>query len=199
MACYSTIAMARVNGGRLGMIVSGDVPLRDFILSGDKPYFHSAGAVTIIETHDMIKSGFADFYYSRLSSYSQLLSSSSYCRGSEKEFIFCLDSSHESSCLNALLEFVNKTPALNSVMLSSFDYIIPPQISSEFISDFTNLFGLKTSQVIDNTSKYGDLSNASIPSALHSIGFGACNLTGKSALFLSIGSGGQVAALTYRF
>ncbi|MFM2269804.1 MAG: hypothetical protein RL757_3245 [Bacteroidota bacterium] len=83
--------------------------------------------------------------------------------------------------------------------LTDFDYILPPQISTDFVAQFAAQTAFPAERIIDATQKRQDLFTSSIPYAFEKLYAQYSPQSGEKALVIGVGSGIQVGCSVYNF
>jgi 3-oxoacyl-[acyl-carrier-protein] synthase III len=101
----------------------------------------------------------------------------------------------EALFIESIVENVEQLFIKTGIQLDDLHLIIPPQISPEFIDHLSQRLGVPKSKMIDVSESGKDLFTSSVP-----YGFNAANAKpGDIGLFITVGSGIQVASALYHF
>jgi len=197
-ACQLVGAMVDSGKARAGLVVSGDMVDYDIHERGSRPGFYMSGTAMILDSvTDGI--GFNSFYFRKFVELQDKYESYIFYDNKKLSMVLEKDPSLERIYLNTVVKSVTEFITANGISLDSFDLVIPPQVSPDFVASLSDLLGLDTGKVIDVTKEKGDLFNASLPMAMaHVIDSGRAK-PGQKALVINVASGMQVGIATYGF
>jgi len=190
---------AMINAGRIGkgLVVSSDKIDFPMYNGEPKPCLKEQGAALLL-SKSAAETGFNNFFYQNISQPGSYESHIIF-----KDGKFSLSFKQSPSIIKIYIDAISGTVQEylknNGTDLSAFDFIIPPQISQEFVSSFADALKLEQDKVVDVTHKEGDLYNASLPVAMDHIIKNGSVEPGKKALIVSVGAGIQVGCAVYNF
>jgi 3-oxoacyl-[acyl-carrier-protein] synthase III len=101
--------------------------------------------------------------------------------------------------LQCIPDAVRELLRIEGLDISQIQVILPPQISSKFISRVSDKMNLSRDEFVDITHERSDLFTSSVPYALQYVREQQLVKPGDIGLIISAGSGIQVGCATYYF
>lgn len=198
-ACETIGAMISNTEGRTGLVIGCDANDWPISSRGNRPSFRSVGSAMLLEKDIHPHSGFGSFlfrsYPEHIAAYETFLQR----EDGKIVLMFRNQSDLEQIYLNAIDQTISQYLRLHQLDLGSFDYIVPPQISSSFITQLADILQVKSDCFIDATRQNGDLFTSSLPFAFWHLHQNGLAKPGKKALIVMVGSGIQVGCSKYNF
>jgi len=195
-ACQLSGAMIDSGKTKAGLIVSGDMV--DYVINerGSSPGFYLSGAAMLLDkTPNGV--GFDSFYFKKFVEMQKTYESYISYENKKLSMTFKRNPALEKIYLNALSRGVSEFLAEKGIGLDTFDLILPPQISPEFVSSMAETLGIDKKKVIDVTRDEGDLFNASMAMAMGHVFKNRLASAGNKALIINVSSGIQVGLAIY--
>jgi len=197
-ACQVASSFISVGKAKRAFILSGDVTDIPIDEHGDEENYWRSGAAMIL-VNDTKAWGFGRFFIESYPELADAMRSYSYFSKDGFKMFYKRDSGIEELLSEAIVTTVGRLNTKHQLNLDDFDFIVPPQISPEFIFKISERLELEISKVVDVTKRGKDLFNASIPRAMSKLLDNQEVKPGQKALIISAGSGIQVGCTTYRF
>jgi 3-oxoacyl-[acyl-carrier-protein] synthase III len=197
--CQVLSAMFATEKAHTGLLVSGNSKKFLGTYVGPKNVFYEVGvAVLLDDAHDPTK-GFSSFFFRHFPQYSRLLESHLEYRTKKWLSIFTPDPKLEDIYLEIFSQGVIDYLYQENQDLDSFDFVIPPQVSAQFVAKAANKIGGNAAKFVDITKGEGDLMTASEAMAIKYLLDRGLAKPGGKALIVNVGSGLQFGCATYMF
>jgi len=190
-------ALIEAGEAQVGMVVSSEAN-SDARPDPSYPY-PASGAAALLDVSPLRNVGFGSFVFQTHEEHADLFASVvslavkhgklSIKRAAELEDVWL---KHAGAAVDELL-------AKERLSKSEIDFVVPAQISAQFLQKLPERVGLPREKVLDLSAKLADTHSTSTFLALHHLVASGAATSGKRALLLSFGSGITVGAATYRF
>jgi 3-oxoacyl-[acyl-carrier-protein] synthase III len=197
--CQTLDATIASKKAKTGLIVGGNSMRFIGTYIGPQRAYSEVGIAVLIDEASRQGQGFSSFYFRSFPEHMPLFQS--YLEHRDKQWYSIIDihPSIENIYLDIFSRGVRDYLAKNKLDLDYFNYIVPPQISSRFVSEVKKMFGGNDNRYIDVTRDEGNLMSASESVALHYLMKRGLGNPGKRALIANVGSGLQLGCATYVF
>jgi 3-oxoacyl-[acyl-carrier-protein] synthase III len=195
-------AGAMIISGQTGtcLVVSGNLMvLRLNKRSSHPPGFCAMGAAMLLDEVKDKETGFSSLFFKSFPEYRDAYDSHLIFEDRKFSLVFRKAPDIEKIYLSAISQTVSEFLEREKADINAFDLILPPQISSGFISGIANLLEVDTNRCIDVTRDDGDLFTASLPAAMNHVLENGLASPDQKALIINVGAGIQVGCATYLF
>ncbi|MGE0605774.1 MAG: amino acid adenylation domain-containing protein [Pirellulales bacterium] len=199
-ACYTGLQAIRF--GRMESVV---VTASEIENNGDRPQalpqlgIREVGSAVVLGRSTEEGPGFGNFLFTSDTAHVKDVMTNT----AHHEGVLCLgiqqDPTLHDHYLEAVVAAVPRLLEREGLALEDIKHIFPPQISPDFIGKLAQRLGVAQDQMIDATAGQGDLYTSSLPHALRRAQEENRVQPGDIGLFLTVGSGIQVAAAVYYF
>ena len=199
-ACQTAGAMFIAGQTSTCMVVSGNVMvLRLNKKSSHPPGFCNMGTAMLLDKVKDEDAGFGSFFFKNFPGYREAYDSHLIFEEGNFSLVFQRAPDIEKIYISAISRSVDEFLEQEKTDINSFDLILPPQISSGFISEIASLLQVDINRCIDVTREDGDLFTASLPTAMNHLLENGLAKPGQKALIINVGSGIQVGCAAYTF
>ncbi len=197
--CQVIDAMIESKKSRIGLIVSGNSKRLTGKVVAPKQTYSEIGIAMLLASTPNREEGFSSFYFRSFTEH--LAANEYYVEHQNKRWVSIIDISPniEQIYLDIYIKGITEYLGRNNRELSWYDYIIPPQVSSAFVSRIIEMEGEDPDKYVDVTSDEGDLMTASESVALERLRSLGLAKSGKKVLISNVGSGLQFGCATYIF
>jgi 3-oxoacyl-[acyl-carrier-protein] synthase III len=184
---------------KVGLIVSGNTKSHIGKVVEPSIPFCEIGVAALLDEAAASAAGFSAFYYRGFPEYLANYESYVVFRNLQWFSIGFQSKNIQQIMIESVNAGVTEYLRGQDTDLDSFDIVIPPQISPEFIAKMCAALGGKKERFVDVTENDDDLKTASVPVALKYVIDNGLARPGNRALMVCVGSGVQVACATYTF
>lgn len=199
-ACYLASELARTGAVERSMIVASEIENNALVAPERLLGLDELATATILHESEDGESGFQAFAFDQFPEHAAALRVDV---AWTPEGRTTLTRSRDANLTNIFLDCIQSsaTAFLCSQGLSKDDVqlLLPPQISTEFVSQVSQRLGFPTDKTIDATSEGKDLASSSTPMALLAAIERGTAAPGDLGLIINVAAGLQVACALYRF
>ena len=197
-ACYAALGLIKAQRAHAALIVASEVENnRQFAPTELVGIEETASALLLDESPDG-KTGFGTFVFQTFPAYMQDVHANSEVRHGKTLMNFERHPQLEQHYIRCIQQTVAETLKREQLELSQIRVILPPQISSSFITQLSNALEVKRDKMIDVQAQH-DLFTSSLAYALQYAYDHQKVQTGDIGLIINVGSGLQVGCAVYYF
>lgn len=199
-AVYLVSELARVGGLDQAMIVASEVENNADSNVGEQMGVHEMASATMLHESADGESGFLAFAFDQYPDSAESIIIDAVWDDKGR---FVLEKSCKDDVLDDYLENIAKSVGYflreHAYTPADFRFLIPPQISAEFVDAVRNKLEFSEQNTVDVSESDGDLLSSATPAAFASILNKQLAKLGDLALIVNIASGGQVGCAVYQF
>lgn len=197
-ACYTSIAMIQSGKASRAMVVVSEVEnnreTRPQVLRG----LEETGSAVILDASPDGKTGFGNFVFKDGTAYLDAFDAYTVVENGKMVLHFEQDEQLESYYLRCIQSAVRELLSIEQLDMSQVKLVLPPQISSNFITKLGTMLEVERDKIVDVQAKR-DLFTSSIPYTLQYAQQHGLARPGDIGLIITVGSGIQVGCATYYF
>jgi amino acid adenylation domain-containing protein len=198
-ACYTATAMILTQRANNALIVASEVENNKDKLPADLYNVEEAGSALFLDVSPDGKSGFGNFVFKQFTDYIEALTAHTTVRNGGKTYLDIDRDPHlERYYRQCIKETVQELLTREQLELSQIKVILPPQISSNFITELSKDLEVRRDRLVDVQAQH-DLHTSSLAYALEHVRELQLAQAGDIGLIISVGSGIQVGCATYYF
>lgn len=198
-ACHLAVELLRAGERDNVMVVAAEIENNaDDPGRGLRGIAETGSAFVLRESSDG-STGFIDFHFKDYPAYLNALASHTHCNGSAIYLQVQADPDLESAYLRCILDAVHETLAIAHLPASEVRWMLPPQISSSFITRLADALHLPADRMVDAVRDRRDLFTSSLAFAMREVRDSGRVRPGDLGLIIGVGSGIQVGCALYRF
>jgi 3-oxoacyl-[acyl-carrier-protein] synthase III len=195
--CQTISAMISANKVKTGLVVSGNSKNLTGGYSGLVRPYYEVGIATLLDETAERDRGFTSFHFR---SFPEHIAAYEYhVEHRDKRWLSVIDISPniENIYYDIYTQGIKEYLSKHGRDLSWYDYIVPPQVSSSFVSRIAETGGVDPDKYIDVTNDEGDLMTASESVAFERLGSLGLAKPGTKLLITNVGSGLQFGCASY--
>lgn len=197
-ACHAAIGMMKAGKAKHSMVVTSEVENNREKLPDELYGLEETGSALILDESPDGKTGFGDFAFKYFTDYIDADITHTKTLNGKTVLDIAKDAHMESYYLPCIQEAVQEFLSQEHLDLSQIKVVLPPQISSEFISNLGETLGIERDKLVDLQPAH-DLFTSSLPYTLQYVREHNLAQPGDIGLIISVGSGIQVGCATYYF
>jgi 3-oxoacyl-[acyl-carrier-protein] synthase III len=197
-ACYTAIAMIKAQQGKNALIVASEIENNRDLQSKSLIGLEETGSAMFLDESPDGKIGFGNFVFKSFTDYMPALGSHTVIRNGKTCLQIEIDPHLEASYLQCIQETVQELLALEQLDMSQINLILPPQISSHFITALSETLKLNREKFVDVQAQH-DLFTSSLAYSLKHTQKYRMVKPGNIGLIINVGSGLQVGCAIYYF
>jgi 3-oxoacyl-[acyl-carrier-protein] synthase III len=198
-ACHLGVQMIRARRAAAVMVATAEVENN----AGDFPSellgLEEVGSAVVLAESPNGTDGFGGFLFRTFPNHEQAFISHLTNREGKAYLRISREPDLESRFATCIAETVREFLERERLDLSRVSAILPPQVSSRFITSLSSILGVSRDRMIEVDPGGGDLQSSSIPFALQHLEQSGRSRKGDVALMIAISPGIQVGCATYRF
>jgi len=198
-ACYVASQMVRAGKVATALVVAAEIENNAGAFPEDLLGIEETGSALLLEADPGGATGFGPFLFHAFPEYIGAFTSACVNRDGKACLAFDKDPDLQRYYIEAITATVAKLLEQEELDLASIHTILPPQISSPFITELSRTMHLPREKFVDAVDGRRDLYTSSLPLALqHAHDHGRAR-PGEIGLIISVGSGIQVGCALYYF
>jgi 3-oxoacyl-[acyl-carrier-protein] synthase III len=180
------------------LIVASEVENNRDLLPADLYAVEETGSALFLDTSPDGKTGFGNFVFKHFTDHIESLTTHTSVRNGKTYLDVNRDLHLENYYRRCIKVTVQELLAREELELSQIKVILPPQISSNFITKLSKDLEVSREKLIDVQAQH-DLHTSSLAYALEQVRARQLAQSGDIGLIISVGSGIQVGCVTYYF
>ncbi len=198
-ACYFTAQSITAGSAKTAMVVAGEIDNNAGNSEKESLDIKETASAIILGQSANLEKGFNRFIFKSKTGHIEDLQIKGMIN--KPPFHLDIDKSAELEKLqiDCLIEAVNELLENEELDLSNIKVIIPPQISSQFISNLAKRLKPQSDKFIDVTEPGCDLFTSSVPYAMKHVFDKGLAQVGDIGLIMAAGSGAQACCASYYF
>jgi 3-oxoacyl-[acyl-carrier-protein] synthase III len=197
-ACCTATAMIQTQKAKNALIVTSEVENNRDKLPADLYGVEETGSALFLDVSPDGKSGFGNFVFKQFTDYLEALTAHTSVRNGKTYLDIDRDPHLERYYRQCIKETVRESLRREHLELSQIKVILPPQISSDFITELSKDLEVSRDKLVDVQAQH-DLHTSSLAYAFEHVRKHQLAQAGDIGLIISIGSGIQVGCATYYF
>lgn len=197
-ACYVVIAMIQAQKANNALIVTSEVENNRDKLPADLYNLEATGSALFLDISPDSKSGFGNFVFKHFAGYIDSLITHTTIRNGKMYLDIQRDPQLESYYRQCIKETVEELLTREQLDFSQIKLILPPQISSDFITELALHLEVSRDKFVEVQSE-NDLFTSSLAYTLQYVREHQLARTGDVGLIIGVGSGIQVGCAIYYF
>jgi amino acid adenylation domain-containing protein len=197
-ACYASSVMIRAGKGKNALVVTSEVENNRDLSPSPLIGVEETGSALLLDESPDGMSGFGQFVFKHFPEYQEALRTRSETWNGKTRLHIQKDLRLEEYYLHCIGETVQELLDQEQLTLDQVCVILPPQISSEFISGLSELLEVSRDKLVD-VHAARDLFTSSLAYTLQQVQEQKLAQPGDVALIINVGSGIQVGCATYYF
>jgi 3-oxoacyl-[acyl-carrier-protein] synthase III len=197
-ACHVAAEMIRAGRVSTAMVVTSEVENNAEAFASALLGIEEAGAAVILTRATGRSAGFGSFGFRAFPEHSEAFESHCINRDATTFLAVTRDPDLECRYLDAIASAVNGFLAQENVEPDRIARVLPPQISSEFITGLSSALQVPRERFVEVGGRH-DLFTSSLPFALRTLAEQGLPPPGQIGLMLTVGSGIQVGCALYHF
>ncbi len=197
-ACYAAIAMIQAQKVNNALIVASEVENNRDKLPADLVGVEETGSALLLDESPNGKTGFGNFVFQYFTQRMAALRSHTVIRNGRTYLHIDKDPQLETYYLQGIKQAVHELLDLEQLDMSRISVVLPPQISSSFIAELSNMLEVSRDKVVDVHAQH-DLFTSSLAYTLQHVRERQLVKSGDIGLIINVGSGLQVGCATYYF
>jgi 3-oxoacyl-[acyl-carrier-protein] synthase III len=197
-ACYTAIAMIQAQKANNALIVASEVENNQDKLPADLYNLEVTGSALFLDISPDGKTGFGNFIFKYFTQYIDSLVTHTAIRNGKTYLDIERSPQLESYYRQCIKKTVQEFLTREQLDLSQIKLVLPPQISSDFITKLSQTLEVSRDKLVDVQAQH-DLHTSSLAYALQHVREYQLAQAGDIGLIISVGSGIQVGCATYYF
>ncbi len=197
-ACYVATGMVKAHKANNVMVVASEVENNLDSLPAELRGIEETASVVILDESPDGKTGFGNFVFKHFPEYLGAFSSHTKFYNGKACLHFERDPQLEVCYQQCILDAVHELLSIEQLDLAQIKVILPPQISSDFISGLSDALKLSRDKFVDVAPAH-DLFTSSLPYTLQYARSYNMVEPGDIGLIIAVGTGIQVGCATYYF
>ncbi|GCE27473.1 hypothetical protein KDA_29570 [Dictyobacter alpinus] len=197
-ACHVAIGLIKAQRARQALVVASEIENNREHAPTELVGIEETGSALLLSESPDGKSGFGQFLFKSFTEHLTALTAHSMVRDGKTIMHFVSDPQLEDLYLRCIQETVAELLEQEQLTLAQIRVILPPQISSSFISRLGTTLGIESNKLIDVQPEH-DLFTSSLAYSLQHAYNQKRAQTGDIGLIINVGSGLQVGCATYYF
>jgi len=198
-ACYVAQQMIAAKNCRTAMIVAAEIENNAESFPDELMNIRETGSAIILDSSPSEETGFSQFLFSYNSE--TLSAYSTFCNTENKTPYLNIkkDPNLNDFYIDSIFPAVQELLEKEGLDLNEINIVLPPQISSAFISRLSKSLGLNREKFVNVVGEGKDFFTSSLVYALHAAYKNNLVKPGDKGLIIAIGSGIQVGCAIYHF
>ncbi len=197
-ACYTAIGMMQSEKIQNALIVTSEIENNREKSPDELAGIEETGSALLLDESPDGKTGFGNFVFKSFTDYIGTFGSRSIIRNGKTIMHFEHDPKLERYYIQCIRETVQELLDLEQLTMQQIKVILPPQISSDFITDLSRKLEVERDKFVDVGAEH-DLFTSSLPYALEQARRQQRVKAGDVGLIINVGSGIQVGCASYYF
>ncbi len=197
-ACYTAIGMMQSEKIKNALIVTSEIENNREKSPDELAGIEETGSALLLDESPDGKTGFGNFVFKSFTNYVSALGSRSIIRNGKTIMHFEHDPKLERYYIQCIRETVQELLDLEQLTMQQIKVILPPQVSSDFITDLSRKLEVERDRFVDVGAEH-DLFTSSLPYALEQARRQQRIKAGDIGLIINVGSGIQVGCASYYF
>jgi len=197
-ACHTAIAMIKADKGKNALIVASEIENNRDLQSEPLIGLEETGSAIFLDESPDGKTGFGNFAFKSFTDYMPALASHSVIRNGKTCLHIEIDPHLEDCYQQCIQETVQELLDLEQLDMSQINIILPPQISSDFITALSEILKVSREKFVDVQAQH-DLFTSSLAYSLKHAQEQQMVKPGNIGLIINVGSGLQVGCAIYYF
>ena len=197
-ACYTAIGMLQSEKIKSALIVTSEIENNREKSPDELAGIEETGSALLLDESPDGKTGFGNFVFKSFTDYMGASGSRSIIRNGKTIMHFERDPKLERYYIQCIRETIQELLELEQLTMAQIKVILPPQISSDFITDLSQRLEIERSRFVDVGAER-DLFTSSLPYALEQARSQQMIKAGDIGLIINVGSGIQVGCASYYF
>lgn len=197
-ACHAAIGMIRAGKASNAMITAAEIENNRQHRPDTLYGLEETGSALILDQSPDGSSGFGNFVFKYYTEYIDTLITNTEMFNGKTVLHIERDPRIESYYLQCIQEAVQELLRLEHLDLAQIKVVLPPQISTEFISRLSDTLAINRDRLVDIGAQH-DLFTSSLAYSLQHVCKHKLAQPGDIGLIISVGSGIQVGCATYYF
>ncbi len=203
-ACYTAIAMMQSRKIKNALIVTSEIENNREKSPDELAGIAETGSALLLDESPDGKIGFGNFVFKSFTDYMNTFGSRSIIRNGKTIMHFERDPKLERYYIQCIQETIQELLALEQLTLEQIKVILPPQISTDFITALSDKLEVRRDRFVDVHTQQAeytqkDLFTSSLPYALEYAQAQHMVKRGDIGLIINVGSGIQVGCASYYF
>jgi 3-oxoacyl-[acyl-carrier-protein] synthase III len=200
-ACYVAQQMIATENCKIAMIVASECENNADVFPDKMVGFRETASALILDSYPSADNGFSRFLFRcDLESLNAYTTYYTPANGDSKPYLHIVkDTNLEALYIDGILPAVQELLQTEGLDLNNIDIVLPPQISSGFITRLSRKLNLPRERFVDVVGEGPDFFSSSLPYALDDAYEKELVKPGDIGLMISVGSGIQVGCAIYHF
>ncbi len=197
-ACYTAIGMMQANKIKNALIVTSEIENNREKSPHELAGIEETGSALLLDESPDGKTGFGNFVFKSFTDYMNAFGARSIIRNGKTIMHFERDPKLERYYIQCIQETIQDLLELEQLTMEQITVILPPQISSDFITELSSKLEIARDRLVDAHTQ-NDLFTSSLPYALEHAQTQHMVKSGDIGLIINVGSGIQVGCASYYF
>ena len=197
-ACYTAIGMMQAEKINNALIVTSEIENNREKSPDELAGIEETGSALLLDASPDGRTGFGNFVFKSFTDYVGASGSRSIIRNGKTIMHFERDPELEPYYIQCIRETIQELLDLEQLTIEQIKVILPPQISSDFISVLSRRLEIERDRFVDVGAER-DLFTSSLPYALEEAQRQQRLKPGDIGLIINVGSGIQVGCASYYF
>jgi 3-oxoacyl-[acyl-carrier-protein] synthase III len=197
-ACYAAIAMIKAYKGKIALLVASEVENNRDLQSESLVGLEETGSALLLAESPDGETGFGNFIFKSFTHSMSALSSHTFTRHGKTCLQIEIDLHLQACYQQCIQKTVQELLERERLALSEIDIILPPQISSGFITALSEILRVSREKFVDVQVQH-DLFTSSLAYSLKHAQETQMVKHGDIGLIINVGSGLQVGCAIYYF
>jgi amino acid adenylation domain-containing protein len=197
-ACYTAIGMMQSEKVKTALIVTSEIENNREKSPDELAGIEETGSALLLDKSPDGKTGFGNFVFKSFTDYVGAFGSRSIIRNGKTIMHFEHDPKLERYYIQCIRETVHELLDLEQLTMQQIKVILPPQISSNFITDLSRKLEIERDRFVDVGAER-DLFTSSLPYTLERVHKQRRVKAGDIGLIINVGAGIQIGCASYYF
>lgn len=199
-ACHAAVGMISAKKVKRAMVVTSEIENNKAAFPTELRGLRETGSAVILDESPDGQTGFGNFVFKYFTDYIEAFTAHTAHRSGKTYMLFEKDPALETYYLQCIRETVNELLSIEQLDIAQIKVILPPQISTSFITALSNAMGLSRDRFVNITGEnHDDLFTSSVAYTLQYVREQHLVKPGDIGLIISVGTGIQVGCATYYF